>query len=81
MTTAARVADRLKSIRMARGISVTTLSERTGIADKTLRRHLLRPDMISFGNFEAICDALDVRSEDVLNLDIDVETILTARAA
>lgn len=80
MTTAARLADRLKSIRLARGMTVVELSEATGIADKTLRRHLVRPDMINFGNFEAICSALDVRSEDVLNLDIDVETLLRRAA-
>lgn len=80
MTKAARVADRLKSIRLARGVTVAGLSEATGIADKTLRRHLVRVDMINFANFEAICEALDVRSEDVLNLDIDVETLLRRAA-
>lgn len=81
MTTADRIAERITSVREARQRSVSWLSAQTGIADKTLRRRFTRPAHITFEELSAICAALDVSVEDILNMDIDVATLTAGVAA
>lgn len=81
MATADRIAKRIEAIREDRGISVSDLSEVTGIADKTLRRRRLFPTLLNFGEFDALCAALDVKAEDVLNLDVDISSLMRRQAA
>lgn len=80
MTTADRIAKRIEVIRNDRGVSVKELSEVTGIADKTLRRRRLHPAQLNFGEFDALCGALEVEPEELLNLDVAVETLLRRAA-
>jgi len=75
MTTTQRIADRLEAIRRSRGIAVSALPDLSGIADKTLRRRFGDPGKFTFAEFERLCAAFDVRPDDVLNFDIDVETL------
>lgn len=76
MTTADRIAERIEVIRDDRQVSVRELSDVTGIADKTLRRRRINPAQLSFGEFDALCGALDVRPEQVLDLTVPIEALL-----
>ena len=67
-------------IRRDRGIAVSDLAVVTGIADKTLRRRRIQTGYLNFAEFDLLCAALEVSSEDVLNLNLPVESMLRRAA-
>ncbi|MCZ4069254.1 helix-turn-helix transcriptional regulator [Microbacterium sp. H37-C3] len=81
MTTADRIVERIEVIRDDRQVTVKDLADVTGIADKTLRRRRINPAQLNFGEFDALCGALDVRPEDVLDLTIPVDSLLRRATA
>lgn len=54
------VADRINTVLINKNIRVTSLSEQTGIADKTLRRSLSGGRSLTIRELDSIARALDV---------------------
>lgn len=63
MTKANQILERIESARASSHRSVIWLSERTGIADKTLRRRLAAPECFTLAELSAICTALGIELE------------------
>ena len=63
-TNGAGVAERITAIRKDADRSVVWLSEKTGIAEKTLRRRFISPDQFTLAELSAISRALKCDIED-----------------
>ena len=60
------IADRINAELKSKKFPVTTLSEQTGISDKTLRRSLSGGRSLTFAEFEKIAAALNVNPSTLL---------------
>lgn len=56
----AEIAERIQTVLANRNVRITTLSEQTGIADKTLRRSLSGGRSLTIRELGTIAEALDV---------------------
>ena len=63
MTNPQDIATNIEAARYAARMPVTVLSERTGIADKTLRRRLTSPASFTLAELSAIARVLGVELE------------------
>lgn len=66
MTYSNHIADKIREVCEEQSRSIAWLSDNAGIADKTLRRHLVNPDKFRIDELSAIATALDVSLEDLV---------------
>ncbi|WP_162230855.1 helix-turn-helix domain-containing protein [Leucobacter japonicus] len=66
MTTTEAVSNRVREVAREQRISIATLSEKAGLADKTMRRRLVAPQKFTLEELCAISTALKMDLEDLV---------------
>lgn len=56
------IANRIQTLRVAKGLSETELATASGMSRMTLKRRLAAPDTFTFGELERVAKALDTTS-------------------